>query len=110
MFWILSSIANILVFAALFVLFEMYNFEQNLAMKVKYVACHSIYIIISLTLSFMGLKYRHERPESLRNYLSSPNPLLAGQHSGQIHEHLLAHQTSSDMALRNSQISPASSS
>ena len=75
MFWIMSSVMNVLIMAALFYLFKVHDFENELPMKVKYLVCHSIFILLSVTLAYMGIRYKREYPQHLRNYLSSPNPV-----------------------------------
>ena len=62
MFWVLSTLLNTLILAVIIMLFEVYKFENNLAMEVKYIACHSLFIGTSLILAFMGFKYKREHP------------------------------------------------
>jgi hypothetical protein len=62
MFWLLSSLVNLTIMAAIILLLKIYNFENNLAMKIKYLACHGVYILVSIALTYMGFKYKREHP------------------------------------------------
>ena len=69
-FWILSVVMNCLAFAALFVYTDIADFQTNLIMKLKYIIMQSVFIVISLLLSTMVIKYPREHPQYLRNYLA----------------------------------------
>lgn len=75
MFWTLSVLMNMAAFSGIFFLLDEYNFSRELLMMVKYIAVHSILIVVSIVLAYMGFKYKREHPQHLRNYLASPNPI-----------------------------------
>jgi len=72
LFWILNAVLSAASLGAFFYLFNVASFDHEMFMKVKYLVCTSVSLIVSTALAVMGVKYKREHPQHLRNYLSSP--------------------------------------
>lgn len=61
LFWTMSCVMNCFILAAI-LLFLQDSFKFEKAMEIKYLITHSIFIAVSLVLSYMGFKYKREHP------------------------------------------------
>ena len=61
-FWLLSFLLNIAVMASLFLVLQVYDFQKEYAMEIKYLVTHSIFIVVSAVLAYMGFRYKREHP------------------------------------------------
>ena len=85
LFWVLHAVLSVLSLGAFFYFFQVHDFETEMFMKVKYIVCTCVSLLVSIALAYMGIKYKREHPQHLRNYLSSPiaaiinEPLMSGE-------------------------------
>ena len=97
LFWILNAVLSAASMGAFFYLFHVSNFDNEMFMKVKYLVCTSVSLIVSTALAVMGVKYKREHPQHLRNYLSTPIAAV-------INEPLIQSERETMKGLRQSQV------
>ncbi|CDW73194.1 UNKNOWN [Stylonychia lemnae] len=73
-FWILAFISNLTLFLVLILdqekLFDFGNLEfMTRGQKIKSIVCYMIAVLCSAALSYLGVRYKREFPQFLRNYL-----------------------------------------
>jgi hypothetical protein len=62
LFWILNAVLSAASLGAFFYFFDLSDFETEIFMKVKYIVCTSVSLLVSTALAVMGVKYKREHP------------------------------------------------
>lgn len=72
LFWILNAVLSAATLVAVLIFLDAINIQSDKFIKIKYLVCTTVSLLVSTTLAVMGIKYKRECPQHLRNYLSTP--------------------------------------
>ncbi len=79
MFWVWCALSNIIQFFALCYCLNLVDFDDHTitrSMKIKWICCYSFGIVMTISLSVLGIKYKREAPQHLRNYIPLEKSVL----------------------------------